>query len=200
MEQFYWAATLREWLTKLENDARETGDLSLIATMHITTEAVRDKIAELERDRARMTKARLKRYRAVVAEKEELMQKLEAIESNLYSPKVPTNSGMPSSGGSAGNAKEDLAIKHLELVDFYRQKVTEAEAEQLAVEQAIQDLPPQLRRLMRHKYIDGKTWDQVCVAINYSWSETHRMHSAALRHLQSSGNKKEDEHEEVSTV
>ena len=198
MEQLYWAATLLEWLRKLETDAIETGDPALIATVHITTEAVRDKIVEMEKERTRMTKTRLKRYRAIVAEKEQLMQQLETIEANLYSPKVPNNSGMPSSGGSGGKSKEDLAIKHLELVDHYRQKIAEAEAEQLAVEQAIQDLPPQLRRLRRHKYIEGMTWDQVCVAINYSWSETHRMHGAALRQLQPI--EKEAKHGEVPTV
>jgi hypothetical protein len=36
---------------------------------------------------------------------------------------------------------------------------------------------------MRHRYIDGKSWEEVCVAISYSWRQTHNLHDQALNKL-----------------
>ena len=57
-------------------------------------------------------------------------------------------------------------------------------------EKAIEALEPTARMLLRFRYIDGLPWEEVCVRMNYSWRQTHRMHSKALEAL-----KEGEEHE-----
>ena len=130
-----------------------------------------------------MTKERLRTYRDLSKELRQIRQKIEALEGTLYSPKVPKLSGMPGSGPSGVNAKEELADKHLELLDLYRAKERELAAEQLTIERAIDSLDYKERMVLRAYYIDGMTWEQVCVAVSYSWTQTHRIHSKALTKL-----------------
>lgn len=37
-----------------------------------------------------------------------------------------------------------------------------------------------LKALLYERYINGKTWEQIAVALNYSYRQTTRMHGAAL--------------------
>lgn len=126
-----------------------------------------------------MTKERLRGYLDLKNEHAQLRQQLEAIEAALYSPKAQRLTGMPAAP-SHGNAMEDMAARHLELMDRYRAKMLELAEEQLAIEKAIEALEPTSRMLLRFRYIDGLPWEEVCVRMNYSWRQTHRLHSRAL--------------------
>ncbi|MBO5917248.1 MAG: sigma-70 family RNA polymerase sigma factor, partial [Oscillospiraceae bacterium] len=53
-------------------------------------------------------------------------------------------------------------------------------AAQAAIEDRIEALEPRARKLMRHRYIEGLSWEEVCVAMCYSWRQTHNIHGAAL--------------------
>lgn len=129
-----------------------------------------------------MTKERLRNYLDLKREQAQLRQQLETIEAALYSPKAQRLTGMPSSP-SHGNATEEMAERHLELMDRYRAKLAELAAEQLAIEQTIEALEPTERMLLRYRYLDGLAWEEVCVKMNYSWRQTHRLHSKALEEL-----------------
>lgn len=129
-----------------------------------------------------MTKERLRKYRDLLKEKEQLDQQLETIEAALYHPKIQRMKQTPGAP-SPGNATEDLTLKHLELLERYRGKLAELTLEQLAIEDAIERLPHRERTLIRLYYIKGLTWEQVCVEINYSWRQTHRIHARALEML-----------------
>ena len=39
------------------------------------------------------------------------------------------------------------------------------------------------RQIIREYYINGKTWEEICVIINYAWAHTHRLHKSALKKL-----------------
>lgn len=129
-----------------------------------------------------MTKERLRNYLELKKEREQLRQQMEAIEAALYSPKGQKLTGMPAAP-SHGNAMEDMAAKHLELIDRYRTKMLELAEEQLVIEKAIEALEPTARMLLRYRYIDGLPWEEVCVRMSYSWRQTHRLHSQALEAL-----------------
>lgn len=130
-----------------------------------------------------MTKERLREYRDLKKELEQVRQKVETLEAALYAPKTQRLTGMPSSPPSGGNAVENLASKHLELLEYYRAKEKEMAAEQLAIEQAIESLEYQERTLLRLYYIDGLTWEEVCVVVHFSWTHVHRIHGNALKKL-----------------
>lgn len=129
-----------------------------------------------------MTKERLKRYRALKAEAEQIRQKLLELESAMYSPKAQRLTGMPRSGGG-GSVQDLLTPRHIELQQVYVAKLAEITAEQIAIENAINDLEPLERMLLRYRYIDGLEWSDICIRINYEWTRTHEYHNRALRQL-----------------
>ena len=129
-----------------------------------------------------MTKERLKRYRALKAEAEQIRQKLLELESAMYSPKAQRLTGMPRSGGG-GSVQDLLTPRHIELQQVYVAKLAEVTTEQIAIENAINALEPIERMLLRYRYIDGLEWSAICVRLNYEWTRTHEYHNRALRHL-----------------
>lgn len=132
-----------------------------------------------------MTKDQLRNYLAIKAERKQLEALLEEIESPLYSAKIQQLTGMPhapSSTGS-GSAQERLADRTMELRAMYTEKIAELTDQQLAIEAAIDDLQPRMRQLLRCRYIEGLTWEEVCVRMSYSWRQTHRLHAEALEQL-----------------
>lgn len=129
-----------------------------------------------------MTKERLRHYRDIKKESEQLRQSLEEIETVLFYPKTQRLTGMPSNP-SEENYMEDLAIRHIGLQALYKDKLAELEAEQIAIEKAIDALDPMARMLLRYRYISGLSWEEVCVKMNYSWRQTHRLHGEALNKL-----------------
>ena len=132
-----------------------------------------------------MTKERLRNYQTIKREREQLRHHLEELETALYYPKVQQLTGMPSNHVNGTNPQEDLAVRHIELQERYSAKLAELYDEQLAIEQAIETLDGVKRQLLRYRYIDGLTWEEVCIRMNYSWRQTHRLHGEALLELRS---------------
>lgn len=132
-----------------------------------------------------MTKEELRSYRALTKERKQLETLLEEIESPLYSAKVQRLTGMPlaSGSGESGSAQERLADRTMELRARYAENIAELAERQLAIERAIDALPSTMRHLLRSRYIEGMTWEEVCVCIGYGWRQTHRIHAEALQKL-----------------
>lgn len=132
-----------------------------------------------------MTKQRLKQYKAIKDERDQLLQILMEVEAALYYPKVQQLSGMPGGGqAKEGNPQEDLALHHIELQARYKELIAKLAAEQLAIEAAIETLPPVTRTALRHHYIEGKTWEETAVIMAYSWRQIHRIHALGLQQLE----------------
>ena len=129
-----------------------------------------------------MIKERLRNYRNLKEERDQIRCKLEELEATLCCPKIQCLTGMPSAP-SKENSMELMVARHLELQEKYRIKQEELASELLAIEEAIEGLEPPARMLLRYRYIDGLKWEEVCVKMNYSWKQIHRIHSAALKQL-----------------
>ena len=71
-------------------------------------------------------------------------------------------------------------LKLPELTEIYCEKIENLKTRLKRIEDAIAELEPVERRLMRLRYIDGLEWHQVAVRISYSWQQTHRIHARAL--------------------
>ena len=131
-----------------------------------------------------MTKEQLRAYRDIKLEKDKLAAMVEEVEAVLYSPRSPNLSGMPSGGSTPGSLVEEAAIKHAELLERYQRKVAEWISSLVEIENAIERLEdPKERAVLRLYYAQGLTWEEVCVAVNYSWRQTHRIHARALKAL-----------------
>ena len=132
-----------------------------------------------------MTKERLRNYQAIKRELAQLKGQLEELETAIYNPSVSKISDEPRGSGGISDPTASGAARHQELLARYRAKMAELTAEQLEIEKAIESLDGLARLLMRHRYIEGLTWEEVCVKLNYSWRQTHRLHRKALQQLRS---------------
>lgn len=133
-----------------------------------------------------MTKEELKRqlhrYRDLRAEYDQIALELEKVEAFMAAPRPANLDGMPRAPG-AGDPVLGVVTHHLALQERYRAKLEELAAAQALVEDMIEGLEPGERKLMRHRYIEGLTWEEVCVAIGYSWRQTHNIHGRILDKL-----------------
>lgn len=130
-----------------------------------------------------MTKERLKAYRSIKLERDRLITMIEELEAQMQSPRSQRLDGMPRGGSAPSNPVENLVVKHVELIERYQQKVAELTEAAGEIENAIEVLDHRERTLIRLHYIQGLTWEEVCVAMTYSWRQVHRIHSKALELL-----------------
>lgn len=127
-------------------------------------------------------KRKLNSYRDLSAEHRQLSDELERLEAVMGSPSGPNLDGMPRSPGIS-NPVERMTFKHIELEQRYREQLDKLAAGQAEIEDMIEGLEPTERRLARFRYIDGLAWETVCEKMNYSWRQTHRIHSGMLDKL-----------------
>lgn len=99
-----------------------------------------------------MTKERLRAYRDIAREKDQLIR----LKDSSVTP---------------------------DLQEYYHREMKRLDDEQLAIEKAINALDYRERTVLRLYYIEGLNWEQVAVAVNYSWTAVHNIHSAALDKL-----------------
>lgn len=130
-----------------------------------------------------MDKKRLQEYRAIKKEYEQIDLELLRLESIMMSPKGQILTGMPGAKGHHGNALDNMIDPHLQLLELYREKKEALAAAQLEIEQAIVVLDSTERQLIRGRYFDGQSWEDVSQAIGYSVAQTHRIHGQALNRL-----------------
>lgn len=130
-----------------------------------------------------MTKEQLRAYRAIRLERDKLLDMLGELETTIYSPTIPKLDPAPGGGRNGASPVEIAATKHDELRTRYLQKVAELEDAMAKIEAAILVLDPTERTLVRLYYIKGKTWEEVCVEMSYSWRQVHRIHAKALEKL-----------------
>lgn len=126
-----------------------------------------------------MTKAQLRAYRDIKLERDRLEAMVTALEYGLTGINMD---GMPRSG-KISDPTGQQALAHAEVLEKYKQKVVELTKALLEVETAIECLEPRERALIRLYYCDALTWEEVCVAMSYSWRQVHRIHAKALEKI-----------------
>lgn len=133
-----------------------------------------------------MTKQELKRYRRLEIELEQLESTIRRLEDSMTGVRAAVITDMPKGGPPVEMA--DRVAKLLDLKEVYGRKWDALIDERTRIESAIDTLDDPIERaLMRYKYIDGLTWEEVCVAIHYEWRQVHRIHAKALMRLSHNG-------------
>ena len=130
-----------------------------------------------------MTKERLKTYRELKKERDDLGRRISELEWEMYGPRSQRLDGMPRGGSGENYIQEERMDTKDALLAVYKAQEAELTEELLAIEKAIKKLEPRERRLVRLRYIDGLNWEQVAVEMDYSWRQMHRIHSDALDKL-----------------
>lgn len=124
-------------------------------------------------------KRKLHRYRDLEAERQQIALELKKMEEFLGVPKGTSWDGMPKAPG-VGDPVFGVVSQHLALQERYQRQLERLASAQAEIEDLIEGLEPLERKLMRHRYIEGLGWEAVCVAMCYSWRQTHRIHSTIL--------------------
>lgn len=129
-----------------------------------------------------MTKEQLKQYRDIKKERDNLLELLNRLDATISGIGSPSFEAMPHVNEIVSKV-ETQAIRRMELTARYEAKVAELTDALQRIETAIESLQPRERTLIRLYYIEGLTWEEVAVKLNYTWRHTHRIHSNALNQL-----------------
>lgn len=143
---------------------------SIYYSMAIKEESARNRI-----------KKRLNNYTNLKQERQQIEEERERILARL-GPGAQNLDGMPRNQG-AGDALANGVAAAADLLTLYEAKAVELDRAQADIEKLIETLKPVERMLARFRYIDGHTWEEVCVDMAYSWRHVHRIHSRLLDRL-----------------
>lgn len=135
-----------------------------------------------------MTRQELKKQLNRYTDLKKERKQIEILLNGLAEPKGLNTDGMPKAPAS-GDAMTSLILKRAQLQRLYTAKSVELADAMAEIEQLIEGLENRERTVMRYRYLDGLTWEKVCVAVNYSWKQTHRIHSKALNAILEAVNK-----------
>ena len=78
----------------------------------------------------------------------------------------------------------NIVSKRCYIQDKIDQKLDELICLKEQIENAISGLDPNERLLIRLKYCEGLTWEEVAVRLNYTWRHVHRIHKNILQKLE----------------
>lgn len=133
-----------------------------------------------------MTKQELKEYywiRRNIAKSEQRLMELETAATKITTQLKNKHDAIVGRGNTSdkvGNAVADMES----IRDEMAEQLKKSYAAIAKIEKAIEGLPAREGYLIRARYIELMTWEQICVDMNYSWKQIHRIHADALQQLQ----------------
>lgn len=131
-------------------------------------------------------KRRLNSYRQIQMERRQILDRIMRLEARLTAPGAQGLDGMPHGSGSGDSMARGVAAL-ADLRELYRSKEVDLTQTLIDLEHLIERLDPIERLIARYRYIDGLQWEKICVKINYSWRQTHRLHDGLLEKLAKEG-------------
>ena len=133
-----------------------------------------------------MTKEALREYVHLKSERVQLARLLRELEMEMEAPSIQKMTGMPHAPSGNKSSLEAVVARHLDLMERYQNMLGRIDEIQAQIEEAIASLDGVERTLMRYRYLDGMSWNDICEAMNYSWSGIHKIHGGALAKLRKS--------------
>ena len=125
----------------------------------------------------------LKRIQELDIEINDLLEKSFELRTELG--KITTTySDMPQGGGSIYSSTEIIIARIVDAENEVNRRTDYLTEQREKLMEDIDRLDKtKLKRLLKLRYIDYKTWEQVAVDLKHSWQHTHRLHSEALQKL-----------------
>ena len=131
-----------------------------------------------------MTKEELKSYIENKREIEIIKDKLMYLEEKKTSIKSMIINDMPKVTNIENDMIGNLLADIEDLINIYKEKELNLIKQQIKIEKAISNLEdPTDRNIVRLKYLDGHTWEKICVILNYSWNGVHKKHRKILEKI-----------------
>lgn len=126
-------------------------------------------------------KSRLKLYTAYKKEMYHIMDELNDIHSMIDNIQAQRLTGMPTATGKRPSVQESMIEKIMKVQDSWIKRVDEMGDMLKRTEKFIMMFEDStLRDLLRYKYIDGKTWEEIAYKMEYCWQYMHTLHNKAL--------------------
>lgn len=127
-----------------------------------------------------MTKEELSQCFAKRQELQQINKRIQALREDARSTRAICYSNEPRGRGEPIAAVQRY-IEQLETLSaLYEEKKADLMQDIIAVERAISALPPELRMLMRYRYIDGMRWEEIADIMHISIGTFHNWHNKAL--------------------
>ena len=124
----------------------------------------------------------LSRYLEIMAEEKDIREEIAYWESKAQ--KVTSSWSAVPSGGKGSDKVQMGAIKIAELRESLIDKINHLVTVRIEIERAIGTVQDDTqRRLLRRKYINGLTLEQIAVEMHYSYVHTCRIHGYALSNI-----------------
>lgn len=129
-----------------------------------------------------MTKQELKEYywiRRNITKSEHRLMELEAAATKITAQLKNKHDAIVGRGNTSdkvGNAVTDMEAVRKELSE----QIKKSYAILAEIEKAIEVLPARECYLIRARYIELLSWEQIAVDMNYSWQWVHKIHSGAM--------------------
>jgi hypothetical protein len=126
----------------------------------------------------------LSSYKNLCGKLQSLEEQLQSLREVKQSAKTQMISDMPK--GSRQTDLSDIMVRIEEIFTKIVQKRAECLEKKLEIEERIADIPDGVESAILHKrYLEFKTWEQICDEIDYSWRQTHYLHGKALSNFKS---------------
>lgn len=129
-----------------------------------------------------MTKAELQSYKHIKREIREIESTMCEMNTRLYYPRVPKLTGMPTAPSTEqGSAQERAATALFELREKYNAAIEQLYRKAAIIETAIELVEdPMQRRILRLRYIDGRSWRAIGARVHLAEASLYRIHGEAI--------------------
>ena len=123
----------------------------------------------------------LKSYRRAIKREQDILDEIQRLRLDKMFPSV-VNDGMPH--GSSHSDLSDYAAILDEQTDLLKEERLEKVRCYQKIERQISQMENEdEQEVLRLRYILGMKWEEVDVKMGYSWKQTHRIHSSALKNF-----------------
>lgn len=123
----------------------------------------------------------LKSYRRAIKREQDILDEIQRLRLDKMFPSV-VNDGMPH--GSSHSDLSDYAAILDEQIDLLKEERLERVRCYQKIERQISQMENEdEQEVLRLRYILGMKWEEVAVKMGYSWKQTHRIHSSALKNF-----------------
>lgn len=130
-----------------------------------------------------MGKEELMQYKTIKVEIKQLKERIKELEERKTSIKSQVITDMPTGNGE-GTGILSLIVMIEDAETELIQKEKQLIATMNKIEHTIDNVENSLDRcILRARYIECKAWEQICVELNYSWRQIHRLHSNILKKI-----------------
>ena len=115
------------------------------------------------------------------------VQKLEdkLLELETEATRITTRMSHTPKGSGNNDKISGIVAEIVDVQDKINSKLKQSYIIMAQIEQAASRLPEREAYLIRRRYIDCLTWEQIAVDMHYSWQHVHKIHAKALKLLAS---------------